>query len=423
METHLDEKTRASPAAASIEGILRSCVHCGFCLATCPTYQILGDERDSPRGRIYLIKALMEGKAEGKETRLHLDRCLTCRSCETTCPSGVEYAHLLEEGRQWVEKTVPRPLGQRVVRTLLKTVLPRPVLFQTLLNMGRMVRPLLPERWGSAIPARQGAGWIPSVRHDRRVVFLAGCVQPALTPATQGAAQRLLDRLGISGVVAPGAGCCGALAHHLGDEEKALEAMRRNIDAWWPLVEQGAEAIVSTASGCGAEVREYGHALRHDPAYRERASRVTELAQDISEVLIREIGVTLDEQRLTLKSLGIDSDRSKGRVAFHAPCSLQHGLRLRGGVEQLLRAAGAELTAVEDAHLCCGSAGTYSILQPELSGQLKKNKLAALKAGKPEVILSANIGCQMHLAKDETIPVRHWVEWLDDLIPRRAGGA
>ena len=406
MFASLDPTFRDSPDGEEALRILRTCVHCGFCLATCPTYQLLGDELDSPRGRIYLMKNMLEGQPVSRLTQRHLDRCLTCRSCESTCPSGVQYGRLVDIGRNFAEQHVPRGPLDVFKRALLKTVLPRPMLFRPLLAAGRVARPLLPRALRRKIPAYRPPGPWPEPRHERRMLVLAGCVQPVLAPDINAAAARVLDRLGVSLVTAPRAGCCGALVHHLADEEGAREAMRRNIDAWWPFVEQGAEAIIVTASGCGTEVKEYGHHLRHDPAYSDRAQQVSALARDISEVILEELSgnaMFYEENRREVS----------GAIAFQSPCSLQHGQKLKGVVEGLLQSWGARLTAVPDAHLCCGSAGTYSLLQPELSRRLQANKVAALESGQPDLILTANIGCMTHLASATEIPVQHWVTWLD----------
>ncbi len=416
METRIADRFKSFVAVQDMENVLRSCVHCGFCLATCPTYQILGDERDSPRGRIYLIKALIEGKSDGEETRFHLDRCLTCRSCETTCPSGVQYGRLLGEARQLLEDQVPRPWFQRLVRFGLKQGLSYPARFSLMMTLAQWIRPLLPKNLQQRVPQRTKKS-ISIAQHSRRVMFLAGCVQPALRPGIQDAAMRLLDGLGISGMVSRQAGCCGALNHHLGDEAAALVQIRANIDAWWPAIEAGTiEAVITTASACGVEVRDYGHVLRRDQHYAEKARRVSALVSDIGEFLARELGQNEDEQRLALHSLGMDLSASRGKVAFQIPCTMQHGLRSQDTVQGILRASGVELSFVDEAHLCCGSAGTYSILQPTLSNALRTRKLMHLQAGEPSVILSANLGCQLHLEQEAEVPVVHWVEWLDQQI-------
>ena len=404
MQTNLSEASKRLPRAEEAESILRSCVHCGFCTATCPTYQLLGDELDGPRGRIYLIKQVLEGEPVTASTQLHLDRCLSCRNCETTCPSGVQYHNLLDIGRAVVEQQVPRSLGQRLVREGLRAVVPRPALFKALTRAGQTLRPVLPAALKSKLPARGPATQVrPPVRHARRVLLLEGCVQPALSPNTNAAAARLLDRLGISVEPAREAGCCGAVDYHLNAQEQALVRARRNIDAWWAAIEAGAEAIVQTASGCGAFVRDYGHLLEKDPRYAAKAARVSALAKDLVEVLRDE----------PLERLGVCAEQS---LAFHCPCTLQHALKLGGAVEDLLVRLGFTLTPVPDSHLCCGSAGTYSLTQPVLARQLRDNKLAALQSGNPEIIVTANIGCQSHLGSGSRIPVRHWVEIVEEAL-------
>jgi len=406
MQTSLADFVRDTPRGQEADRILRSCVHCGFCTATCPTYQLLGDELDGPRGRIYLMKQVLEGQGVSRKTQRHLDRCLTCRSCETTCPSGVRYGRLLDIGREVVEERVARPLPERLVRRLLRAVLPHRARFAALLGMGRAVRPLLPGALRRLVPPAVPAGEWPAVRHPRRVLMLEGCVQPGLSPQINAATARVLDRLGISVIRTAEAGCCGAVSHHLSATEEARDFMRRNVDAWWPHVEAGAEAIVVNASGCGVVVKDYGHLLADDPAYAERAARVAALAVDVGELLARE-----GMERL-------DGFGTRGRrVAFHAPCTLQHGQRLPGVVERLLAEAGFELTAVPDAHLCCGSAGTYSVLQRPLSERLRENKVAALQSGGPAVIATANIGCLHHLQAGTEVPVVHWIELLDPSPP------
>ncbi|MFN2310118.1 MAG: glycolate oxidase subunit GlcF [Gammaproteobacteria bacterium] len=401
MQTSLTADLLASADGREADAILRSCVHCGFCTATCPTYQLLGDELDGPRGRIYLIKQMLEGQPAGRETQLHLDRCLTCRACETTCPSGVRYGRLADIGRAHAERHIARPLHARIFRRALRVIVPHAARFGALLRLGQALRPLLPASLRGKLPAAQHAGAWPAARHTRRMLVLAGCAQSSATPKTNTAAARVLDRLGISLLVAPAAGCCGALSQHLSATDEAQAFMRRNIDAWWPYLEQGIEAIVMTASGCGVQVKEYGEALKHDPAYAAKAARVSTLTRDLCEVLAEE-----DLSRLP----GATTHR---RIAFHAPCTLQHGQRLTGIVEGLLIGRGFELTEVQDGHLCCGSAGSYSLLQPALSLRLRDAKLAALAAEGPELIATANVGCQLHLATGGTLPVVHWIELLD----------
>ncbi|WP_341520561.1 glycolate oxidase subunit GlcF [Pseudomonas sp. G.S.17] len=404
MQTTLSDKARQLSRAEEAESILRSCVHCGFCNATCPTYQLLGDELDGPRGRIYLIKQVLEGNEVTEKTQLHLDRCLSCRNCETTCPSGVDYHNLLDIGRAVVDAAVPRPLGQRLLRESLRAVVPNAALFKSLTQLGNTFRPLLPGSLKIKLPSNiTPAKARPAVRHARKVLMLEGCVQPGLSPNTNAATARVLDRLGISVTPIAQAGCCGAVDYHLNAQEAGLNRARRNIDAWWPSVEAGAEAIVQTASGCGAFVKDYGHLLSGDPAYASKAQRISALTKDLVEVLRDE----------PLENLGVASDL---RLAFHCPCTLQHAQKLGGAVESVLSRLGFNLTAVPDAHLCCGSAGTYSITQPELSKRLRDNKLNALESGRPEVIATANIGCQTHLAGAGRTPVRHWIELIEEAL-------
>ncbi|PMZ72158.1 glycolate oxidase subunit GlcF [Pseudomonas sp. FW305-70] len=405
MQTTLSERARHLPRAAEAESILRTCVHCGFCNATCPTYQLLGDELDGPRGRIYLIKQVLEGNDVTQKTQQHLDRCLSCRNCETTCPSGVDYHNLLDIGRAVVDAAVPRPLGQRLLREGLRQTVPHPDLFKSLVNGGQVFRALLPGTLQSKLPRHAPpAKPRPMTLRERQVLMLEGCVQPALSPNTNAAAARVLDRLGISVIATREAGCCGAVDYHLDAQAAGLDRARRNIDAWWPGIEKGAEAIVQTASGCGAFIKDYGHLLASDPAYADKAKKVSELARDLVEVLRDE----------PLEKLGIHASQ---RLAFHCPCTLQHGQKLGGAVEALLSGLGFNLTSVPDGHLCCGSAGTYSLTQPELSRQLRDNKLNALESGHPEVIVTANIGCQSHLDGAGRTPVRHWIELVEAALP------
>lgn len=408
MQTSLSETFLGTTAGREAESILRACVHCGFCTATCPTYQLLGDELDGPRGRIYLIKQMLEGEPVTRRTQQHLDRCLTCRSCETTCPSGVQYSRLLDIGRELVEQKVERPWGERLQRVVLRRLLPHPRRFAVLLRQGQWLRPLLPSAIKSKIPARQDAGSRPQQIHQRRMLILDGCVQSVATPNTNAATARVLDRLGISLISPQEQGCCGAVSQHLAAPQEALGFMRRNIDAWWPHIEAGAEAILITASGCGVQVKEYGHLLRDDLDYADKALRVSELARDLSEVVVLE----------NLEALQINADR---RIAFHSPCTLQHGQQLNGVVEEILQRLGFTLTAVADSHLCCGSAGTYSMLQPDLSQRLQKNKLQCLQAGGPDLIVTANVGCQLHLESGAETGVKHWIELIDESMAKVAG--
>jgi glycolate oxidase iron-sulfur subunit len=406
MQTVLADFIRDTPEGREADAILRKCVHCGFCTATCPTYQLLGDELDGPRGRIYLIKQALEGAPVTERTRLHLDRCLTCRSCETTCPSGVRYGRLADIGRKVVEERARRGLLDRTRRAALAFALPRTGLFTAALRLGQSLRPLLPATIKRTVPAPAPVpGTWPAPRHERKMLTLAGCVQPALAPRINAAAARVLDRTGVSLVEAPDAGCCGAVRFHLNDQEGGLADMRRVIDAWWPLIERGeVEAIAMTASGCGVTVKDYAHLLAIDPAYRDKAARVAALTRDLSEVIAAE-AATLEPQ--------LAGSKARQKVVFQSPCSLQHGQGIRGTVESLLAGAGYQLLPVSDAHLCCGSAGTYSILQPQLSRELRSRKLAALQAGHPAVIATANIGCLAHLQAATDTPVRHWIELLD----------
>lgn len=406
METHLAEFIRHTPEGREAEAILRACTHCGFCTATCPTYQLLGDELDGPRGRIYLMKQVLEGAPATKKVQLHLDRCLTCRACETTCPSGVKYGRLADIGRAVIERQVGRSRIERLVRGALRTVLPRPWIFHPLLRFGQLVRPLLSPALKKSVPPRQAPTPWPAPRHPRRMVVLDGCVQPGIAPNINAAAARVLDRLGISLVRAQRPACCGAVPYHLNAQEEGLDDARRLIDAWWPHVEQGVEAIVITATGCGAMVAEYGHLLRHDPGYAAKAAKVSALARDISQVIAAE------RERIAALLDG----KPKPKLAFHAPCTLQHALKLRAVVEEFLRGVGFPLTPVPDAHLCCGSAGTYSLLQPELSQRLLRKKVAALTSGKPALIATANIGCLTHLSSGTDLPVKHWIEVLDEVL-------
>lgn len=487
MQTQLADFIRDTPEGQEAAEILGKCVHCGFCTATCPTYQLLGDELDGPRGRIYLIKQVLEGARPSEKTQLHLDRCLTCRNCETTCPSGVQYARLLDIGRKVVEDQVPRPLPARAVRAALKSGLTSP-LFGPAMKLGQLARPLLPAALKAKVPARQSAGALPRRSHPRRMLLLAGCVQPAMAPNINAATMRVFDALGITLEVPAAAGCCGAIRYHLNDHDGGLRDARANIDAWWPHLEAGCEAIVINASGCGAQVKEYGHLLRHDPAYAARAQRVSELTKDVAELLVpmaeairdRLLGpaaaataargpVTTAPEAETATpkpatatrggTLAADSPAAAtrgpaavsrdpeaatqgpaaaihnparaaaaaaagspsappraSRVVFHSPCTLQHGQQVRGEVERLLAALGADVLPVGESHFCCGSAGTYSVLQPQLATQLRDRRLSHLQAPAPEVILSANIGCIAHLQSGTERRVAHWIEWLDERL-------
>lgn len=406
MQTNLADFIKNTREGEEAEAILRKCVHCGFCTATCPTYQLLGDELDGPRGRIYLMKQVLEGKQATEKTQTHLDRCLTCRNCESTCPSGVQYGRLVDIGRKIVEQQVPRPLSQRLVRTALKEALPRKWLFSPAMKAGQLLRPLLPQALKNKVPVKQQAGAWPTTQHARKMLLLDGCVQPSMAPNINAATARVFDALGVQLIVASKASCCGAIRYHMNDHDGGLNDARNNIDAWWPQVENGVEAIVMTVSGCGVMVKDYGHLLAHDEKYAAKAKRISELTKDLSEIL------PAFEPALQRKLQG----KIGKRVAYHPPCTLQHGQQIRGKVESVMRAAGVDVQLCADSHLCCGSAGTYSVLQPELAYQLRDNKLANLQATKPEAIVSANIGCITHLQSGTTTPVRHWIELIDNVL-------
>jgi glycolate oxidase iron-sulfur subunit len=406
MQTHLSPEFQGTPEGAEAEAILRKCVHCGFCTATCPTYQVLGDELDGPRGRIYLMKLVLEGEEPTRKTQLHLDRCLTCRNCESTCPSGVDYGRLVDIGRAIVERKVPRKPADRATRWTLKEGLTSPA-FGPAMKLGQAVRGLLPQRLREKVPAPQAAGRWPTATHARKVLMLAGCVQPSMMPNINTATARVLDAAGIQTIVAAQAGCCGAVKFHLNDQDGGRAQMRRNIDAWWPYVERGeVEAIVMNASGCGVTVREYGHYLQHDPQYADKARRIGELTRDLSELVLPLVPQLQGKVRAR-----------PGVFAYHPPCTLQHGQKLRGGVEQAMRTLGFDVRiALNESHLCCGSAGTYSVLHPDIAHTLRDRKVGHLSALQPQAILSANIGCIQHLQGGTGTPVRHWVELLDEAL-------
>lgn len=402
MQTSLADFIKDTPQGDVADSILRKCVHCGFCTATCPTYQLLGDELDGPRGRIYLMKQVLEGEPCTQTTQLHLDRCLTCRSCETTCPSGVEYGRLLDIGREVVEQRVERPLAEKVMRRGIRAIIPHTKRFGVLLKLGQAVRSALPVTLREKVPPKRVTKSWPQARHERRMLVLEGCAQSSAAPNINASAARVLDSLGISLMTAENAGCCGAVSLHLSEREEALDYMRHNIDAWWPFIDQGVESIVMTASGCGVTVKEYGELLAHDVNYAEKAKHISNLTSDISDVIASEY-----------KNAKSVASRNQ-RVAFHSPCTLQHGLKIRGKIECILKQAGYTVTNVPDAHLCCGSAGTYSILQRELSGQLRDRKVSALNSDVPDIIATANIGCLLHIESGTKIPVKHWIELLDN---------
>src|SRR5476649_2780414 len=416
MQTNLADFIKNTRDGDEAEAILRACVHCGFCTATCPTYQLLGDELDGPRGRIYLIKQVLEGAEVTSKTQTHLDRCLTCRNCESTCPSGVQYGRLVDIGRKVVEQRVQRPLHERALRYALAQALPRRWLFTPAYKVGQALRPLLSKGLQDKLRPGAAPGQWPMRSHARTMLLLDGCVQPAMSPNINAATARVLDALGVQLITAPKAGCCGALRHHLNEQEAALDDMRGNIDAWWPYVDTAApvEAIVMTASGCGVTVKEYGHLLAHDPAYADKAQRISALTRDLSEVMPQ-----FEEElarRIVEKNAGKVIDGPSKTVAYHPPCTLQHGQQIRGKVESLLRAAGVDVVLCADSHLCCGSAGTYSILQQELALQLRDRKLANLEATGAQAIVSANVGCIVHLQSGTDTPVEHWIELIDRIL-------
>ena len=401
MQTNIAEQYRNTPLGQEADAILRSCVHCGFCTAHCPTYLLLGNETDSPRGRIYLIKRILEGETPGDSTRLHLDRCLTCRACESVCPSGVRYGRLAEIGRGLIDAQVKRPWHDRLKRYLIRSVIPYPARMKPLLQLGQLLRPIMPGALKQHIPPKQRTAMRPTQKHKRAFLLLEGCVQSLATPNTNAATARVLDKLGIQVIPAPGTSCCGAVKYHSGDQPGGLQTIKNNIDAWWPQLQKNCEGILFTASGCGAHIKEYGELLQHDPDYADKASQISKRAFDLSQIVAN-------------APAGSFANSGNGqRIAFHAPCTLQHALAINGCVEQILQDAGYELRPVANPHLCCGSAGTYSLLQPKISSQLLAQKLDTLMEKQPSLIATANIGCQMHLASRSSVPVVHWIELLD----------
>lgn len=414
MKTELPIELTRTRAGATAERVLRSCVHCGMCNATCPTYQLTGDELDGPRGRIYLIKQALEGQAVSRITEQHLDRCLGCRACETTCPSGVEYHKLYDIGREVVARRTRRSLSDRLTRWVIRTVVPHPGRLSLAMKSVRALRAILPRRWSTklAVSTPESVSTpekkLASAVHTRRMLLLSGCAQSVVASRFNAATIRVFETLGISLIEAPGAQCCGALGFHLDDASAARDFARRNVDAWWPLVESGAEAVIVNATGCAVFLREYAELLSEDPAYAAKAKRIADLVRDPVEVL------TIDLPPVARKPL-------HARVAVHEPCTLQHGLRLNGKIAALLARLGYEPQPVRDAHLCCGSAGAYSLLQPEISGSLREMKLKALTEQGPAAIYTANIGCWLHLSEAAKVPVRHWIEAVDDVA--RPGAA
>lgn len=410
MQITIDEALKNTTESIEAKRLLRSCVHCGFCTASCPTYRLLGDELDGPRGRIYLIKGLLEGKPASHKTQIHLDRCLTCLACETSCPSGVEYGHLLDIGRKLINKKIDRTLTERFYLYLLREILPYPQRLSPLLRVANRIKFLLPNKLRKMIPENKPVGISESIvqrrkqrnRHQRKMILFSGCVQPLLAPATNDASARLLDRLGIEIINSYGEGCCGAINHHMGVNDSGLSFIKNNIDAWWHYIEAGIEAIVISASGCGAMIKDYGYILRNDVVYRDKARQISIMAKDIGEIIT-------DEEIVKLQK--IIKARQK-KIAFQNPCSLQHGQKIQDRTETLLRKLGYRIEHIEDANQCCGSAGTYSLLQTELSEKLRSKKITSLQAVKPDLIMTANIGCQLHLQQATDIPVKHWIEIL-----------
>ncbi|UJW76191.1 glycolate oxidase subunit GlcF [Rhizobium sp. SL42] len=420
MQTNFTAEQLADPHVAEAESILRKCVHCGFCTATCPTYVTLGNELDSPRGRIYLIKDMLEnGRAADKEVVTHIDRCLSCLACTTTCPSGVDYMHLVDHARIHIEKTYRRPLMNRLTRGVLAMVLPYPGRFRMALRLAGLGRPLAglfdrvpslkpfaamlrlaPVTVPPPSPLALPASHAPQAARRGRVAILTGCAQPVLDPGINAAAIRLLTRLGVEVVVPQGEGCCGALVHHMGREEQALASARRNVDVWCrEIATGGLDAIIITTSGCGTTIKDYGHMLRLDSAYAEKAARVSALAKDVTEYLA---------------SLDLPTSAPKGlTVAYHSACSLQHGQKVTMAPKQLLKAAGFIVKDPPEGHLCCGSAGTYNIMQPDISARLKARKVRNIESTKPDLIAAGNIGCLTQIGSATGIPVVHTVELLD----------
>jgi glycolate oxidase iron-sulfur subunit len=409
MQTNLADFIRDTPQGKEADAILRACVHCGFCTATCPTYQVLGDELDGPRGRIYMIKQVLEGVEPTRKTQLHLDRCLTCRNCESTCPSGVQYGRLVDIGRSVVEEKVGRTLTERVARTVLRKGLLSKGLFSAGMAMGRALRPVLPNALKSKVQPLRAPGTWPTAQHARTMIVLDNCVQNAMAPAIDFAAARVLDKAGVTLKWVAAGGCCGALSHHLSAHDEAEQKVRANIDAWWPHIESGAEAIVGTASGCSVMLKDYGHFMQHDAVYAEKAAKVAALSKDVSEAIVAE----WSKLKAMLKPRIANNSE---KIAYHPPCTMQHGMKLKGGVETMLKDMGFELAIVADSHLCCGSAGTYSVLQSTISSELKARKVKSLSADSPSQIATSNIGCMTHIQSGTTLPVKHWIELLDERL-------
>ncbi len=400
MQTKLAPNIQQGRHAEAIETILRNCVHCGFCNATCPTYLLRGDELDGPRGRIYQMKQFFEGEPANAEMLKHLDRCLTCRACETTCPSGVKYSHLFEIGKTAIEQELPRPWWGRIQRGGIVRFINSGWLFALSIRVGQTCAWIFPPKLRESVPVRQTPVARNNTKHARKVLMLAGCVQPALAPNTNACASNLLNKLEIEVIEVPGSLCCGAVAFHTSEPEYGLRQVKRLIDSWWPHIEAGVEAIVVTATGCGVSVKDYERLLADDPDYADKAKTVSSLHCDLIELVEAEVE-QFQRDNLLAK-----------RVAVHTPCTMQHGLGINGRVEAVLAGVGYEICQVQDSHLCCGSAGTYSMLQPALASQLRLNKVKALSVEQPDIIATANIGCQLHLAQGNKIPVVHWIELL-----------
>ncbi|NOY66722.1 MAG: glycolate oxidase subunit GlcF [Gammaproteobacteria bacterium] len=407
MQTRLPDNFLATEQGKIANKILRSCVHCGFCTATCPTYQLLGDELDSPRGRIYLIKQMLEGNDVSRRTQIHLDRCLTCRACETTCPSGVEYGKLIDLGRNWIEPRVSRPITEKTSRWILRKLIPYPGRFKLLLQIARLFMPLLPAHLAHKIPARPKQTTWPDRQHKHKVLILNGCAQSVTHPEIDAATARVLDYFQIEIVQESQSGCCGAVSQHLSAAQEAKKQMQKNIDAWWPQINNSVKNIIVNASGCAVQLKEYAHYFEDDPNYKEKAQLIANNVIDISELLAQ---LPLE------KAVNHSSNQT---IAFHSPCTLQHGQQITNVIEPMLEKCGYNLTHIKDSHLCCGSAGTYSILQADLSSQLLENKLTNLTAENPEIIATANIGCLMQLQTTSPVPVVHWINLIDKAIQQK----
>ncbi len=407
MQTNISTDFLRTPEGKQANRILRSCVHCGFCNATCPTYQLLGDELDGPRGRIYLIKQTLEGKTPGRQTQLHLDRCLTCRNCESTCPSGVDYSQLLNIGRAVVNKKVPRSAGQKILHFVLRKTFLSPFSFSALIKTGQLFRPLLPVAIKRSIPEKQKPVQFKKITHERKILLVPGCVQSSLKPNIDIAAKIVFNKLNIECVEIPAAGCCGSLSHHLNAESEAMQIIKKNIDSWWPLVQNNAiEAICMTASGCGVAIKEYEQLLASDKVYAKKARTISALYKDPAEIVSQEIN---NKTSNPLVDATNNTEQNKN-IAFHPPCTLQHGMKLNNLIEPILDKCGYTVLAFKDKHLCCGSAGTYSITQKALSQQLLSNKLGNINKTQHDLIVTANIGCQMHMQSGTSTPVKHWLE-------------